>query len=60
MKTEILYRPSAALARCTLSPNETLRVEGGSMVGMSPEVTLETKAHGGFLTSLARSLDVWR
>jgi uncharacterized protein (TIGR00266 family) len=56
MKTEILYRPSAALARCTLSPNETLRVEGGSMVGMSPEVTLETKAHGGFLTSLARSM----
>ena len=56
MKTDILYRPSAALARCTLSPGETIRVEGGSMVGMSPDVKIETKAQGGFLTSLARSM----
>jgi uncharacterized protein (TIGR00266 family) len=56
MQTEILYRPSAALARCQLTPGETIRVEGGSMVGMSADVKIETKATGGFLTSLARSM----
>lgn len=56
MQTEILYRPSAALAKCQLAPGETVRVEGGSMVGMSAEVKIETKATGGFLTSLARSM----
>ena len=56
MQTEILYRPSAALARCTLAAGESVRVEGGSMVGMSPGITLETKAQGGFFASLARSM----
>jgi uncharacterized protein (TIGR00266 family) len=56
MKTEILYRPSAALARILLHAHETVRVEGGSMVGMSTDMALESKMQGGFFRSLARSM----
>jgi len=56
MQTEILYRPSYSLARVALTPNETIRAEGGAMVSMSAGVTLETKATGGILKSLARSV----
>jgi uncharacterized protein (AIM24 family) len=55
MQTEIQYGPSYSLARVRLAPDEVLRVEGGAMVAMSG-VTLETKAEGGFLKSLTRSL----
>lgn len=56
MQTEILYRPSYSLARVKLDPNESIRVEAGSMVSMSAGITLETKAQGGILASLARSV----
>ncbi len=56
MKVEIQYRPSYSLAIARLEPNETVRVEAGSMVGMSAGMTLETKAAGGLLASLARSM----
>jgi uncharacterized protein (TIGR00266 family) len=56
MQTEILYRPSYSLTRVKLEPNETIRVEAGSMVGMSAGVTLQTSAQGGILASLARSV----
>jgi len=56
MQTEILYRPSYSLALVRLAPNETIRAEGGAMVSMSAGVTLETKAAGGLLKSLARSV----
>ena len=56
MEVEILYRPSYSLGVIKLSPNETVRVEGGAMVSMSQGVTLETKAAGGILKSLARSV----
>jgi uncharacterized protein (TIGR00266 family) len=56
MQTEILYRPAYSLTRLQLEPNEEVRVEGGSMVSMSADVTLETKAEGGLLKSLARSV----
>jgi uncharacterized protein (TIGR00266 family) len=56
MQTDILYRPSYSLTRLVLAPNEEVRVEGGSMVSMSADVTLETKAEGGLLKSLARSV----
>jgi uncharacterized protein (TIGR00266 family) len=55
MQTEIQYGPSYSLARVRLAPDEVLRVEGGAMVAMSG-VALETKAEGGFLKSLTRSL----
>lgn len=56
MQVEILYRPAYSLGMITLSPNETVQVEGGSMVSMSPGVNIETKAAGGILKSLARSV----
>ena len=56
MQTEIFYRPAYSLTRIVLAPNEEVRVEGGSMVSMSSDMTLETKAEGGLLKSLARSV----
>jgi uncharacterized protein (TIGR00266 family) len=56
MQTEILYRPAYSLTRIKLDPDEEVRVEGGSMVSMNADVTLETKAEGGLLKSLARSV----
>ena len=56
MQTEIQYRPSYSLAVVKLDPRETIRVEAGAMVGMSPGITLETKAAGGLLASLKRSM----
>lgn len=56
MQTEIKYRPSYSLAIVTLGPNESIRVEAGAMVSMSAGMTLETKAEGGILKSLARSV----
>jgi uncharacterized protein (TIGR00266 family) len=55
MQTEIQYGPSYSLAKVTLAPSETLRVEGGAMVAMSG-VSMETKAEGGLLKSLTRTL----
>lgn len=56
MQTEILYRPSFALAMVTLNPHESIQVEGGAMVSMSANLQMETKARGGVLKSLARSV----
>ena len=56
MDIEILYRPSYSLAMLQLAPGEEVRVEGGSMVSMSHGVTIETKAAGGLMKSLARSV----
>lgn len=56
MKVEIKYQPSYSIAIAHLEPSETIRVEAGSMVGMSPGMTLETKAAGGLLASLKRSV----
>ncbi len=56
MHTEIMYRPSYSLAVVTLDPNERINVEAGSMVSMSAGIQLETKAAGGILASLKRSL----
>ncbi|HJW91696.1 MAG TPA: TIGR00266 family protein [Anaerolineales bacterium] len=56
MDVEILYRPSYSLGVLRLRPNETVRVEGGAMVSMTQGISLETKAAGGILKSLARSV----
>lgn len=56
MKVAIDYRPSYSLAIATLEPDEEIRVEAGSMVAMSEGITLETKAAGGLLASLKRSI----
>jgi len=56
MEIEIRYQPSYSLAVTRLAPGETIQVEGGAMVGMSAGITLETKAKGGILKSLTRSV----
>ena len=56
MQIEILYRPSYSLATVKLDPGETIQVEGGAMVGMTPNLELETQAKGGIFKSLARSV----
>jgi uncharacterized protein (TIGR00266 family) len=40
----------------TLEANESIQVESGGMVGMSPNLELKTEAKGGFLKSLSRSV----
>jgi uncharacterized protein (TIGR00266 family) len=56
MQVDILYRPSYSAARVTLELGEKIQVESGAMVGMSPELVMETQASGGLLKSLARSM----
>ncbi len=56
MQVEILYRPSYSVARVSLSRQETVHVEAGAMVGMSPDIQMETQARGGFLKSISRSM----
>jgi len=56
MKVDVRYRPAYALAMVTLDAKETIQVESGAMVGMSPDLELKTEAKGGFLKSLSRSV----
>jgi len=56
MDVVIDYRPAYSLAIATLGPGEEINVEAGSMVAMSAGVSLETKAAGGLLASLKRSI----
>jgi uncharacterized protein (TIGR00266 family) len=56
MEIEVLYRPSYSVARVFLKPKETIQVESGAMVGMSPDMEMETEAKGGFLKSISRSM----
>jgi uncharacterized protein (TIGR00266 family) len=56
MEVNVQHRPSYALAVAQLEPSESIQVEAGSMVGMSAGVQVETKARGGLLKSLARSM----
>ncbi|MCX7608921.1 MAG: TIGR00266 family protein [Anaerolineales bacterium] len=56
MEVEILYRPSYSLGVVKLAPYEQIRAEAGAMVSMSEGVTLESKATGGLLKSLGRTI----
>lgn len=56
MNVELKYRPSYTLGIVKLEPGEELQVEGGSMVSMSADVTIETRARGGLLKSLGRAV----
>jgi len=56
LRTEIAYRPSYSLAIVKLDAGESIRAEGGAMVSMSPNISIQTKAQGGILKSLARSV----
>ena len=56
MQVEILYRPAYAVARVSLNRKEKVQVEAGAMLGMSPDMEMETEAKGGFLKSMSRSM----
>ncbi|KPL22073.1 MAG: hypothetical protein AMJ93_08090 [Anaerolineae bacterium SM23_84] len=56
MEITIEYRPSYSLAIAKLEPQEEINVEAGSMVAMSEGLALETRAAGGLLASLKRSI----
>ena len=56
MNVNVRYGPAYALAIVTLEAREKIEVESGAMVGMSPELEMETAAKGGFLKSLGRSM----
>ncbi|MDP9296659.1 MAG: TIGR00266 family protein [Actinomycetota bacterium] len=56
MRSEIKYAPSYSLAIVTLDPGESIQAEAGSMVSMSPGIEIETKAKGGLLGGLKRSV----
>jgi len=53
MHVEILYRPAHALARVVLAPYESVTAESGALVGMSPNLKLETQS-GGLLSGVKR------
>lgn len=56
MQIDLQYRPAFTIALVKLGPNENIHAEAGAMVSMSGGVTLETKARGGIMASLKRSV----
>lgn len=60
MQTEIVHSPGNAAARVRLDAGETLTAEGGSMIALGGEVSLETTTHqkgkGGGLLKAAKRL----
>lgn len=55
MQVQTRQGPAYSVARLTLGPNETVRVESGAMMAMSAGVTLSSKAEGGIMKSLKRA-----
>ncbi|WP_040809048.1 TIGR00266 family protein [Nocardia concava] len=56
MKVELRHNPSSTIARCFLAGGEPMRVESGAMVAHSAGVLLSSKAEGGILAGLKRSV----
>ena len=56
MQVTIQYGPAYSMGTLQLAPNEQVKVEAGSLLGMSQGVTIETQATGGLFKSLGRSL----
>ncbi len=53
MQIDIGYRPAQAMARVSLQPGEAVVAETGAMVGMSPNVQMQTQS-GGLMKGLKR------
>src|SRR5512136_383220 len=53
MNIDIGYRPAHALATISLQHGESVIAESGAMVGMSPNVQMQTQA-GGMMSGLKR------
>ncbi len=56
LKVEIQFSPSFAMATVQINPGESLQAEAGAMTGMSGGVEITTKAQGGILGGLKRSV----
>ncbi len=56
MDVQVLYRPSYAVARVQLGPQEAIVAETGAMVSMSSDIQIQTGTRGGIFKSLARSM----
>lgn len=55
MKIQILHRPAHSLAQIRLERDESIVAEAGAMVGMTPNVQIETQS-GGLVAGLKRVL----
>ena len=53
MQINLLHRPSQAIAQVWLAPGEAITAESGAMVGMTPNVVMQTQA-GGIVSGLKR------
>ena len=53
MQFDVLYRPAHSLARVLLGPSEAVTAESGAMVGMTPNVRMQTES-GGLLSGVKR------
>ncbi|AFK21906.1 TIGR00266 family protein [Pyrococcus sp. ST04] len=56
MEYKIEHRPSFSLLEINLRDGEAIQAEAGAMVYMDPTIKLETKARGGILGALKRSV----
>lgn len=56
MKVDVRHGPAFGVARCNLSPGESIRVESGAMMGTSPGVAIEARMEGGLMKGLKRSV----
>jgi uncharacterized protein (TIGR00266 family) len=56
LNVNIAFSPSFAMATVSLNQGEGLQAEAGAMTGMSGGVEIETKAQGGLLGGLKRSV----
>jgi len=53
VQIDIGYRPAQAMARVSLQPGEAVLAESGALVGMSPNVAMQTQS-GGVMSGLKR------
>src|SRR4051795_13059419 len=56
MEITVRHNPAFSVARVQLGPGEECRAESGAMMAMSGGVEIESKAEGGFMKSLKRSV----
>ncbi|MES0490989.1 MAG: TIGR00266 family protein [Leptospirales bacterium] len=56
MKYNIIGRPDFASIVVNMQANEKIQAESGAMVSMSPNISIETSARGGVLSSLKRKV----
>jgi len=54
MQIDVMSRPAHSLARVALPPGESIVAESGAMVGMSPNVQMQTQSQGGLMGGLKR------